>query len=107
MTLFTKADIPDDCQTIEQLTVWCLQILQYRYPDQTFVAAIDNNGDPVTIRKIEADDYYYTAPATPTYAYAGRVLIPLSADSQIDGKKYKYAKSFGDAEIPIQLRRVA
>lgn len=107
MTLFTRNDIPDDCQTVEQLTVWCLQILQYRYPNLTFTAAIDDNGEPVKIRNIEADDYYYTAPSPPTHAYAGRVLIPLGVDSQIDGKKYKYARSFGDETIPLQLRRVA
>lgn len=107
MTLFSKDQIPDDCQHVEQLLVWCFQILQHRYPDVTFTPTLDENGEPLKIRNIEADDYYYTVPTPATHAYAARALILLSKESQLDGRLYRYAQSFGDAEIPSQLRRVA
>lgn len=107
MTLFTRNDIPDDCQLVEQVVVWGMQILQFNYPDLTFTAALDDNGDPVKIRNIEANDYYYTAPSPAQWAYAGRILVPLNPAFQVEGKTYKHAKSFGDAPIPPQLRRVA
>ena len=107
MTLFTKDQIPDDCQHVEQLLVWCFQILQHRYPEKTFTPALDENLKPVEIRCIDAKVYYYTVPIPATYAYSAYALIQLEPESQLDGRKYKYAKSFGSGEIPSQLKPVA
>lgn len=39
MTSFTKAQIPNDLTTVEQLTAWCLEVLAFSNPDGTVITA--------------------------------------------------------------------
>lgn len=37
MTTLTKAQIPNDITTVEQLTAWCLEVLTFVSPEETVI----------------------------------------------------------------------
>lgn len=108
MTLFLKTQIPDEIQTVEQLSVWCSEILSNLYPNLTCVEQISaETGEDIKVRRIEANKFYYTAPEVPAWRYASRSFIDISSDHQRYGKIWQHARDFGDAAIPTEMRKPA
>lgn len=108
MTLFLKTQIPDEIQTIEQLTIWCSEILTNLYPNLVCVVQINpETGEDIKGRRVEGNKAYYTAPEIPTWRYLSRFEIDISSDHQRFGKIWQHALDFGNLAIPPEMRKVA
>lgn len=107
MTLWNRDETPTNIQTIEQAIVYFGEILQNAYPDKTVVTALDENGEELKARSIEANKFYWTAADPPEWRYSARFEIKLSPNHQIYGRIWEHALSLGDAAIPLQMRKVA
>lgn len=106
MTLFLRAQIPDEIQTIEQLSVWCSEILSNLYPNLICVEQISaETGEDIKARRIEANKFYYTAPEIPTWRYLTRTQLDISPDHQRYGKIWQHALDFGNLAIPSEMRK--
>lgn len=107
MTQFLPSYLPAEITTLEQLRVWIDEVLVYLYPNKTIVQTLDQNGDDVLSRQIEAYKYYYTAPATPEWRYVSTCSIKLSPNHHVYGRLWEHAQSLGDDAIPTQMRRTS
>lgn len=107
MTRFLTTDIPQQIQTLEQLIVWCAEILQNVNPNVVCVEALDENGNEIKVRRVEANKFYYTAPQTPTWRYLTRIEVDMSSDHQIFGRIWEHARDISDAAIPQGMKRVS
>lgn len=107
MTQFLPSYIPAEITTIEQLYVWCSEILVYRYPDKLIVQTLDPNGEEIRSQQIEGNKYYYTAPAIPEWRYSTTGGIKLSPDHHLGGGVWLYALPIGSETVPTQMRKAA
>lgn len=111
MTKLEKAWIPNNIDSIEKLWVWCAEILQYRYPNKLYVDSLDQNGENLQLRVIEANNFFLTAPAIPEYRYLSRSAIKISPDYKLYGKVWEHAIQFDDAaspqSVPAEMRQAA
>lgn len=106
MTQFLPSYIPAEITTIEQLRVWCDEILVYLYPDKTVVETLDNEGNEIKSRVIEANRFHYTAPVPSEWRYVTRSSIKLSANHHVYGRVWEHAQIVGDQAVPAQMRKV-
>lgn len=107
MTQFLPSYIPAEITTIEQLKVWCDEILVYLYPNKTVVETLDQDGEEIKSNQIEANKFYYTAPATPEWRYVSRSAIKLSPNHHVFGRIWEHAQVIGSDTVPTQMRRPA
>jgi len=107
MTRFLTTDIPQQIQTIEQLVVWCAEILQNQFPNVTCVETLDQDGNDIKVRRVEGNKFFYTAPQVPTWRYLTRIEVDLNADHQVYGRIWDHAVSLGDTPIPQGMKRVS
>lgn len=106
MTRFLTSEIPESIQTIEQLIIWCGEILQNLNPNLTCVETLDQNGNEIKVRRIEANKFYYTAPQVPTWRYLTRIEVDISSNHQVFGRLWDHAIILSDLPIPQQMKRV-
>lgn len=105
MTRFLPEQIPVGIQTIEQLIVWGGEILQNGYPDQTVIINLDEDGNEVKARDVEASKFYWTAPDPAEWRYSARFEIKLSPNHQVYGRIWDHAQPLGNFDIPAQMKR--
>lgn len=96
--------IPPDVDTVEKLKVWCSEVLAYNYPNVTSVEALDTDGNPIKMRCIESNAYYFTAPSSPVWRHSSRSSIELAPEFKVYGKPWNHAKSLGDSPVPPQMQ---
>lgn len=97
MTAITKADIPADIVTLEQLAAWCALNLAAINPAVTVV-----EGSGIVERACQAN-LYYIAPAD-----KNRLLVRLSIEFSPEyllggGKLWKYALPVSDTPLPAAI----
>lgn len=107
MTQFLPSYIPQEITTVEQLVVWASEILVYLYPDNSLVQTLDQNGDEITARQVEANKFYYTAPTIPEWRYVSTYSIKLSPNHHVFGRVWEHAQPVGNETVPTQMRRVS
>lgn len=111
MTTLKKEWIPNNIDSVEKLWVWCAEILQYRYPNTLYTDSLDQNGEDLKLRVIEANNFFLTAPTIPEYRYLSRSAIKISPDHKLYGHIWEHAISFDDAanpqSVPAEMRQVA
>lgn len=105
MTQFLPSYIPAEITTVEQLAVWCSEILVYLYPDKSVVQTLDQDGEEISSRQVEGNKFYYTAPATPEWRYVSQASIDLSPNHHVYGRIWEHAQPLGNDAIPAQMRR--
>lgn len=104
MTAFAKTDIPATIDTLEKLTVWCAETLQYLYPNLVTIEALDEDGNPINSRVAESSKFFLTAPTTPEWRHLSRFSIPLSNAHQVSGKIWEHAGNLGTSAIPTGMK---
>lgn len=100
MTAFTKAQIPDEITTLEQLGAWCALALQYNY-------------SAIQVREAENTLPEITAQALPILLPDGsqrlvtRVSVPLSKNYTSDTSKkfWEHVQEIGTVELPTLFRK--
>lgn len=107
MTRFLKSEIPESIQTIEQLAIWCAEILQHINPNLTCVETLDQNGNEIKVRRIEANKFYYTAPQIPTWRYLTRIEVDIRANHQVFGRIWDHAIDMSDLPIPQGMKQTS
>lgn len=109
MTVLQKAWNPNNIDSVEKLLVWCLEIMQYRYPNTLYTDSLDQNGEDLKLRVVEANNFFLTAPAIPEYRYLGRAAVKISPDHKLYGKIWEHAIPFDDAanpqSVPAEMRQ--
>lgn len=107
MTQFLTSYIPQEITTVEQLAVWCSEILVYLYPNRSVVQTLDQNGEEISSRQVEGNKFYYTVPATPEWRYVAQASIKLSPNHHVYGRIWEHAQAIGSDTIPAQMRRAS
>lgn len=74
MTAFVTGDIPPAVNTLEELVIWNLSILNELYPSTTIVEAAGRSS-----RMAECAPFYIDTAQTPTWAMIGRVVLPMAS----------------------------
>lgn len=105
MTQFLPSYIPQEITTVEQLAIWCSEILVYLYPDRSVIQTLDNDGEEISSRQVEANKFYYTAPETPEWRYVAQSSIKISQNHHVYGRIWEHAQPIGNDVIPAQMRR--
>lgn len=111
MTKLEKAWIPNDIDSVEKLIVWGMEILQYKYPETTYIDSLDQNGEDLDLRVAEGNPFFLTAPSPAEYRYLSRSAIKLSPDHKLYGKLYQHALPIDNPanpqSVPPELRQGA
>lgn len=97
-------DIPSNIQTVEALTVWCMEVLQNAYPEAETIEFLDENGDPLPRRTVEANKFFYTAVTPGVWRHSSRVSIEIDKAHQVSGHVWDHAKPIGNAAIPAGMK---
>ena len=105
MTQFLSTQIPATITTIEQLTVWCMEILQHLYPNELAIEFLDEAGEPVDRRSVEAGIFFYTAPFPPEWRHSSRFTIAVSNQHQVSGHVWDHADILGNLPIPAGMKK--
>lgn len=100
----TGSNLPSSITTVEALAVWALTVLNNSYPDLKVVEAIDDEGQDVEVRAVEANTFYITASETPTWRYLARLSVPLRKEFQQSGKIWEHVRILGDDAIPPAMK---
>lgn len=106
MTKFLPADIPASITTVEQLAVWCAEVLQNLYPNTLVIEFLDEAGEPIDRRAIEAGLFFYTAAFPPEWRHSSRLSVTVAKDFQATGRIWDHVGILGDSPIPTGMRRV-
>lgn len=104
MTQFLPSQIPAEITTVEQLAVWCMEILQYLYPNELVIEFLDEAGEPIDRRAVEAGLFFYTAPFPPVWRHTSRFTIPVS-NHQVSGHIWDHADILGNLPIPAGMKK--
>lgn len=99
MTALTKADIPDNINTVEKLAVWCDTLLQHLNPELTVIEA-SGGVDRAAI----SQPWFITASAPPTWRVISRTSIQVQANWQRGGKIWNFAQELSGATIPSEFK---
>lgn len=73
MTAFVISDIPASVNTLEELAVWSLSILNELYPATTIVEAAGRSS-----KMAECAPFYLDAAQTPSWVMIGRIVLPMA-----------------------------
>ena len=96
MTAFTTSDLPSSVNTVEELVVWGLCVLNELYPNQTIVEAAGRAS-----RQAECAPFYIEAASTPTWAMIGRCVLPMASTwRQGTVKPWAAVSEIGTVAIP-------
>jgi hypothetical protein len=111
MTTLQKIWIPNNIDSVEKLWVWSAEILQYRYPNVLYTDSLDQNGEDLKLRVIEANTFFLTAPEPSEYRYLSRSAIRISPDYKLGGRIWEYAIPFDSPtspqSVPVEMRQAA
>lgn len=107
MTQFLPTQIPETITTVEQLVVWGMEILQYNYPNELAIEFLDEAGEPIDRRVVEAGIFFYTAPFPPEYRHSSRLTVPVNKDFKTTGHTWDHVEPIGNLPIPVGMKKVA
>ena len=105
MTNFLKTEIPDEIQTIEQLSVWCTEILQYLYPDMQVPDGFNEDGTISKARVIESNKFFFTVTDAGVWRHAARHFLELNKNHLSGGRIWQHVRSLGDEPIPAGMKK--
>lgn len=104
MTAFLPANIPGSIQTIEQLTVWCTEILQVNFPNSECIEFLDEDGDPLPRRIVESNTFFYTAPNPAEFRHSARISLKVRPEWKTTGRVYDHIEPIGSTPIPAGMK---
>lgn len=104
MTAFLPANIPSTIQTIEQLVVWGMEILQTNFSEVNCVEFLDENGEPLPRRVIESNTFFYTALNPGEHRHSARISVKVRAEYKTTGRVWDHVATFGDTPIPVGMK---
>ncbi len=94
MTAFTKIQLPDSVDTLEELAVWAISSLSYINADTTAI-----EGPGISERAAQAGIFYVEADKK--YRFLGRVSVQMSSEYLSgNAKLWTYAQPLATTEIP-------
>ncbi len=94
MTAFTKAQMPDSIDTLEEVAVWAISTLSFVNAD---VTAIEGPG--ISERAAQAGIFYVESDKK--YRFLGRVSVAMSAEYLSGNNKlWNYAQELSNTQIP-------
>lgn len=105
MTQFLSNQIPATITTVEQLAVWCMEILQYLYPNDLTIEFLDEAGEPIDRRSVEAGIFFYTAPFPPEWRHSSRFTIAVSDNYKKTGHIWDHVDILGNLPIPAEMKK--
>lgn len=104
MSPYQKSYQPDSISSIEAALVWHFQVLNYNYPTLTSIESVNSNNDPIPTRVVQTGTIFLPAGNPPGWRFVGRISVPISPEFQLGTPLWANAGSFGDKQIPPQMR---
>lgn len=105
MTRFLRTDIPETIVDVEQLIVWGMKILQYNYPETTYTEFVDDDGEPLPRRAVEANEFFYTAVKPGQWRHSARISLELAPEHNVSGKIWDHVQPLGQKAIPAGMKQ--
>jgi len=95
MTAFTKTQLPDSVDSLEELAVWAISTLAYINADTTAI-----EGPGISERAAQAGIFYVETDKK--YRFLGRVSIQMSPEYLSGNNKlWNYAQPLATTNIPV------
>ena len=95
MTAFSPADIPSSVNTVEELAIWALTILNELYPAVT-VTEVAGRAN----RSAECAPFYLDAASPQGWYMIGRCVLPMPANWRQGSKPWASVNEIGTTAIP-------
>lgn len=94
MTAFTKMQMPDSIDTLEEVAVWALSALSFVNADLTAI-----EGPGISERTAQAGIFYVESDKK--YRFLGRISVAMSAEYLSGNNKlWTYAQELSNTAIP-------
>lgn len=99
MTAFNVNDIPSSVNTLEELAVWSMTILDEIYPEKVITEAPGR-----TIRQVECAPFYIDTADVPGWFTVARFSLPMAANWRQASKPWAAVQEIGTLVIPVGYR---